>query len=138
MKLLLINIKELLQVRENPPSKVSGKEMNHLPTLKNAWLLIKDKKIEDFGSMDVPPKGKFTQILDCTGRIVLPTWCDSHTHIVYAGNREQEFVDRINGLTYQEIAEKGGGILNSAKKLQQTSEKELFRQSAERLEEVIY
>ncbi|MBW2938187.1 imidazolonepropionase [Aureisphaera sp. CAU 1614] len=138
MKLLLINIKELLQVRENPPSKVSGKEMNHLPTLKNAWLLIKDKKIEDFGSMDVPPKGKFTQILDCTGRIVLPTWCDSHTHIVYAGNREQEFVDRINGLTYQEIAEKGGGIVNSAKKLQQTSEKELFRQSAERLEEVIY
>ena len=138
MKLLLINIKELLQVRENPPSKVSGKEMNHLPTLKNAWLLIKDKKIEDFGSMDAPPKGKFTQILDCTGRIVLPTWCDSHTHIVYAGNREQEFVDRINGLTYQEIAEKGGGIVNSAKKLQQTSEKELFRQSAERLEEVIY
>jgi len=138
MKLLLINIKELLQVRENPPSKVSGKEMNHLPTLKNAWLLIKDKKIEDFGIMDAPPKGKFTQILDCTGRIVLPTWCDSHTHIVYAGNREQEFVDRINGLTYQEIAEKGGGILNSAKKLQQTSEKELFRQSAERLEEVIY
>ncbi len=138
MKLLLINIKELLQVRENPPSKVSGKEMNHLPTLKNAWLLIKDKKIEDFGSMDNPPKGKFTQILDCTGRIVLPTWCDSHTHIVYAGNREQEFVDRINGLTYQEIAEKGGGIVNSAKKLQETSEKELFRQSAERLEEVIY
>lgn len=138
MKLLLINIKELLQVRENPPSKVSGKEMNHLPTLKNAWLLIKDKKIEDFGSMDNPPKGKFTQILDCTGRIVLPTWCDSHTHIVYAGNREQEFVDRINGLTYQEIAEKGGGIVNSAKKLQNTSEKELFRQSAERLEEVIY
>ena len=138
MKLLLINIKELLQVRENPPSKVSGKEMNHLPTLKNAWLLIKDKKIEDFGIMDAPPKGKFTQILDCTGRIVLPTWCDSHTHIVYAGNREQEFVDRINGLTYQEIAEKGGGIVNSAKKLQQTSEKELFRQSAERLEEVIY
>ena len=138
MKLLLINIKELLQVRENPPSKVSGKEMTHLPTLKNAWLLIKDKKIEDFGIMDAPPKGKFTQILDCTGRIVLPTWCDSHTHIVYAGNREQEFVDRINGLTYQEIAEKGGGIVNSAKKLQQTSEKELFRQSAERLEEVIY
>lgn len=138
MKLLLINIKELLQVRDNPPSKVAGKEMKHLPTLKNAWLLIKDKKIEDYGSMEAPPMGKFTQILDCTGRIVLPTWCDSHTHIVYAGNREQEFVDRINGLTYQEIAEKGGGILNSAKKLQNTSEKELFRQSAERLEEVIY
>ena len=64
MKLLLINIKELLQVRENPPSKVSGKEMNHLPTLKNAWLLIKDKKIEDFGSMDVPPKGKFTREIE--------------------------------------------------------------------------
>ncbi|MEZ4857974.1 MAG: imidazolonepropionase [Flavobacteriaceae bacterium] len=138
MKLLLINIKELLQVREISPAKVCGKEMNHLPTLKNAWLLIKDKRIEDFGTMDAPPKGKFTQILDCTGRIVLPTWCDSHTHIVYAGNREQEFVDRINGLSYQEIANKGGGIINSAKKLQKTSEKELFRQSAERLEEVIY
>ncbi|MEZ4817988.1 MAG: imidazolonepropionase [Flavobacteriaceae bacterium] len=138
MKLLLINIKELLQVRDNPPLKVAGKEMNYLPTLKNAWLLIKDTKIEDYGTMDQSPKGKFDQILDCTGRIVLPTWCDSHTHIVYAGNREQEFVDRINGLSYQEIAEKGGGIVNSAKKLQKTSEKELYRQSAERLEEVIY
>lgn len=75
--------------------------------------------------------------IDCTGKIVLPTWCDSHTHIVYAGNREQEFVDRINGLSYHEIAEKGGGILNSAKKLQDTSEEDLYRQSAQRLEQVM-
>lgn len=138
MKLLLINIKELLQVRDTPPSKVSGEEMKQLPTLKNAWLLFQNEEIADYGTMDSPPSGNFSQIIDCTGRIVLPTWCDSHSHIVYAGNREQEFVDRINGLSYQEIAEKGGGILNSAKKLQHTSEKELFDQSAKRLEEVIH
>lgn len=138
MKLLLINIKELLQVREQSPSKLSGIEMSSLPTLQNAWLLLNNKVIEDYGTMDLPPSGNFSQIIDCTGRIVLPTWCDSHSHLVYAGNREQEFVDRINGLSYQEIAENGGGILNSTQKLQITSEKELFQQSAERLEEVMY
>jgi imidazolonepropionase len=138
MKLLLINIKELLQVRDIPPPYVSGADMKSLPSLSNAWLLLNGDKIEEYGTMDHPPTGNFTQIIDCTGRYVLPTWCDSHTHIVYAGNREQEFVDRINGLTYQEIAEKGGGILNSAKKLQETSEKELYDQSAARLEEVLY
>ncbi len=138
MKLLLINIKELLQVREISPRYISGKEMNILPTLSNAWLLFNGTQIEDYGTMNLPPDGNFAQIIDCTGRFVLPAWCDSHTHIVYAGNREQEFVDRINGLTYLEIAEKGGGILNSAKKLQETSEKELYDQSAARLEEVLY
>lgn len=112
--------------------------MNILPTLSNAWLLFNGTQIEDYGTMNLPPDGNFAQIIDCTGRFVLPAWCDSHTHIVYAGNREQEFVDRINGLTYLEIAEKGGGILNSAKKLQETSEKELYDQSAARLEEVLY
>jgi imidazolonepropionase len=138
MKLLLINIKELLQVREIAPRYVSGKDMNSLPSLSNAWLLLNRSEIEDFGTMEQPPVGNFAQIIDCTGRYVLPTWCDSHTHIVYAGNREQEFVDRINGLTYQEIAKKGGGILNSAKKLQETSEKDLYDQSAARLEEILY
>jgi len=137
MKLILTNIKELVQVRETSVSKVSGAEMSQLPTLKNAWLLIKDDRIADFGSMPNIPKIEAFKTIDCSGKMVLPTWCDSHSHLVYAGNREQEFVDRINGLSYQEIAERGGGILNSAKTLQQTSEEELYDQSAERLKEVM-
>ncbi|GAB5400110.1 MAG: imidazolonepropionase [Aureisphaera sp.] len=137
MKLLLTNIKELLQIRDSNIHKVSGSEMNHLPTLKNAWLLIENGLIADFGDMGTVPNVSETEILDCANKMVMPTWCDSHTHLVYAGNREQEFVDRINGLSYQEIAEKGGGILNSAKKLQETSEDELYEQSAKRLEEVM-
>ena len=137
MKLLLINIKELLQVRENCPTKLSGGEMKVLPTLKNAWVFINHGVIEEYGTMDKMGPHQGFKTLDCSGKIVLPAWCDSHTHIVYAGNREQEFVDRINGLSYQEIAEKGGGIVNSAKKLQETSEEDLYHQSAARLEEVM-
>lgn len=136
MKTLFINIKELIQVREPSVKKVSGKEMSILPTIKNAFLLIQNDIILDFGLMDNVPKSA-DKTIDCQGKMILPTWCDSHTHIVYAGNREQEFIDRINGLSYEEIANKGGGILNSAKKLQQTSEKELYEQSAKRLEEVM-
>ncbi|MBA6155321.1 imidazolonepropionase [Tenacibaculum sp. S7007] len=136
MTTLLINIKELIQVREASIKKVSGKEMSILPTIKNAFLLLENDTIIDFGSMDDVPSS-IDNIIDCTGKMILPTWCDSHTHIVYAGNREQEFVDRINGLTYEEIANNGGGILNSAKKLQETSEEELYKQSAVRLEEVM-
>lgn len=137
MKLLLTNIKELLQVRENGPDKLSGNQMKDLPTLKNAWVFIHHGVIEDYGTMDKLGPHQGFKTVDCSGKIVLPAWCDSHSHIVYAGNREQEFVDRINGLTYQEIAEKGGGIVNSAKKLQQTSEEDLYHQSAARLEEVM-
>lgn len=137
MKLLLVNIKELLQVREIAPIKLSGMEMKELPTLKNAWLFINHGIIEDYGTMDKMGPHQGFKTIDCHGKIVLPAWCDSHSHIVYAGNREQEFVDRINGLTYQEIAEKGGGIVNSAKKLQETSEENLYHQSAARLEEVM-
>lgn len=137
MKLLLTHIKELLQVHENAPEKLSGTEMKELPTLKNAWLFINHGVIEDFGTMDKMGPHQGFKTLDCSGKTVLPAWCDSHSHIVYAGNREQEFVDRINGLSYQEIAEKGGGILNSAKKLQETPEEELYHQSAARLEEVM-
>ncbi|CAD0005331.1 imidazolonepropionase [Flavobacterium salmonis] len=134
---LIKNIKELLQVRETSVSKVSGAEMAILPTIKNAFLIIKDNLIADFGAMENLPEVKADKIIDATGRIVLPSWCDSHTHIVYAGNREQEFVDRINGFTYEEIANRGGGILNSAKKLNETSEEEIYEQSRIRLEEVI-
>jgi len=135
---LITNIQELLQVRETSIAKVSGSEMAKLPTIKNAFLVLKDNLIEDFGAMDNLPKINADEIIDATGKVVLPSWCDSHTHIVYAGNREQEFVDRINGLSYEEIANRGGGILNSAKKLNETSEEEIYEQSKVRLEEVMH
>ena len=127
---------ELVQIRDQSVKKVSGAEMAELPTLKNAWVLIKDDLIADFGPMESCPEG-IAETIDATGKTVLPAWCDSHTHIVYAGNRVQEFVDRINGLSYEEIANRGGGILNSAKKLNQTSEEVLYEQSKVRLEEVM-
>ena len=136
MNVLFKNIKELIQVRETAIDFLSGKEMNILPTLKNAFLLIKDGLIADFGLMENCPDIEIKTI-DATGKMILPSWCDSHTHIVFAGNRETEFVDRINGLSYKEIADNGGGILNSAKKLQETSEIDLYNQSKVRLEEVI-
>jgi imidazolonepropionase len=117
--------------------KVSGIEMKHLPTIKNAFLLLDDDLISDYGEMHNLPKINPDVIIDAEGKIVLPAWCDSHTHIVYAGNREDEFVDRINGLSYEEIANKGGGILNSAKKLQKASENELYLQASGRIEEII-
>ena len=137
MRILFKNIKELVQVRKEPIAFVAGKDMNVLPTLKNAFLLVVDGKIADFGTMDVCPNNQVDEVIDATGKIMLPTWCDSHTHIVYAGNREGEFVDRINGMTYEEIAQRGGGILNSAKKLNETSEADLYEQSKVRVEEVI-
>ncbi len=137
MQTLIINIKELLQVRENTIDKVSGSEMAILPTIKNAYLLITNGTITAFGSMEDCPKINVDKTMDASGKIVLPSWCDSHTHLVYAGNREQEFVDRINGLTYEEIAHRGGGILNSAKKLNETSEEEIYNQSKVRLKEII-
>lgn len=137
MKTILTNIKQLLQIRSLETKKVSGIEMNSLPLLENAFLIIQNDSIIDYGLMQNLPNIVSDQIIDCTDRIVLPTWCDSHTHLVYAGNREQEFVDRINGLSYEEIANRGGGILNSAKKLNQTSEIDLYEQAQKRLLEVM-
>ena len=137
MTQLFINIKELVQIRDASVKKVSGAEMGILPTIKNAFLLIENGLIANFGLMDEMPSFSVDETIDCAGQMILPTWCDSHTHIVFSGNREQEFVDRINGLSYEEIANNGGGILNSAKKLQATSEDDLYKQSATRLEEVI-
>ena len=137
MQTLIINIKELLQVRETSIDKVSGSEMAILPLIKNAFLLIENDMIVAFGSMENCPKINTDKTIDARGKMILPSWCDSHTHIVYVGNREQEFVDRINGLTYEEIANRGGGILNSAKKLNEASEEEIYKQSKKRLEEVI-
>jgi imidazolonepropionase len=137
MTTLIINIKELLQVRDSSILKVSGAEMAILPTIKNAYLIIQNGLISDFGSMNDLPNINPEKCIDADGKMVLPSWCDSHTHIVYAGNRELEFVDRINGLTYEEIANRGGGILNSAKKLNETTEDDIYNQSKARLEEVM-
>ena len=137
MTTLITNIQELLQIRDASITKVSGAEMAVLPSIKNAYLLIENDLISDFGLMENCPKISADKTIDAAGKVVLPTWCDSHTHIVYAGNRVQEFVDRINGLSYEEIANRGGGILNSAKKLNETSEEEIYNQSKLRLEEVM-
>ncbi len=136
MRTLFTNIKGLLQVRETHIEKVSGPEMAELPMIENAFLLIVNDVIKSFGPMSECPENA-DKIINAKGKFVLPAWCDSHTHIVYAGNREQEFVDRINGLTYEQIAQRGGGILNSAKKLNETSEDELYEQSRSRLEDVM-
>ena len=136
MEVLLVNIGQLIQVREPALTVVKGAEMAHLPSISNAWLLVKDGKISDYGTMENCPE-RSAETYDCKGRFVFPSWCDSHTHIVYAGSRESEFVDKINGLSYEEIARRGGGILNSAARLQQTSEDELYRQALVRAEEIM-
>jgi imidazolonepropionase len=137
MTTLFINIKELIQVRDKSVKKVSGKDMSILPVIKNAFMLIEDDIIINFGSMDNLDVKKADKVVDLSGRLVLPTWCDSHTHLVYADSREEEFVDRIKGLSYHEIAEKGGGILNSAKKLQLKIEDQLYNDAVIRIEEII-
>ncbi len=137
MKTLFFNIQELVQIRDSSVRRVSGVSMKELPSIKNAFLRIDNEKIEDFGSMSELTDFNADRVIDARGQTILPAWCDSHTHIVFAGHREGEFVDRINGLTYEEIASRGGGILNSAKKLQDSSEQELFEQSFQRLEEIM-
>lgn len=135
--LLIKNIKQLIQVRESGIRFLSGREMKTLPTIENAYLLVRNGRIDRFGKMSDCPSEFVGEEIDATGKMILPTWCDSHTHIVYAGNREGEFVDRINGKSYKKIADNGGGIVNSARKLQATSEDDLYEQSRRRLEEVI-
>jgi imidazolonepropionase len=159
MAILIKNIKELIQVEENPRLKVSGKEMAKLNTIKNAWLLISGDRILDFGTAETTPSPencelritnyeKIThqlisssahqlKIIDATGRLVFPSFCDSHTHLVYAGSREIEYIDKIKGLSYEEIAKRGGGILNSAKRLHEASEEELTEQVLSRLNEIM-
>lgn len=138
-KILIKNIKELVQVLEPTVKKLSGKEMATLSTIKDAWLAIEDNLIVGYGKMESwEGVSDWTnlEVIDATGKMVFPTWCDSHTHLVFAASREEEFEDRIKGLTYQEIAAKGGGILNSAKKLQNTSEEELYQNALIRIKEI--
>lgn len=143
MNFLVINIKELIQAEPKSRLKVTGKQMSKLPIIKDAFLYVESGRIIDFGKMDDLNNKReryFTmskKIVDATGRYVLPAWCDSHTHIVYAGSREKEFVDKIKGLSYEEIAKRGGGIINSSKLLQKTCEEELFEQSMARLNEMV-
>jgi imidazolonepropionase len=137
-QILLINIKNLLQVRDLETSYVSGKEMSVIPSIKSAYLLIDKGIIKDFGEMKNSPKNlENFNIVDCKGKMVLPSWCDSHTHIVYAGNRSNEFIDRIKGLSYNEIANNGGGILNSVDILRNTNKEDLLKQSSNRIKDVI-
>lgn len=137
MKTLFTNIKQLVQVRDKNVDKVSGKNMGTLPIIENAYLLVENDIIVDYGNMAPTLQVEADTVIDASNRIVMPTWCDSHTHIVYAGTREAEFVDRIKGLTYEEIAKRGGGILNSAKRLQETPEDIIYKESEQRLQEVI-
>jgi imidazolonepropionase len=136
--ILIRNIQGLVQVRDQPIRTVSGKAMGQLPVLSSAFLAIHNGIIVDYGSMTSLPSNVSARTeIDASGRFVFPSFVDSHTHIVFAASREEEFVMKIKGATYEEIAAKGGGILNSAKKLQQTSEQELFDRSMVRVNEVI-
>jgi imidazolonepropionase len=137
MSLLISNIRLLVNVRETQ-QLLRGKGLGELPIIKNGFLIIEDGVIAAYGKMEelsLKPS-QFAFHYSAEGRAVLPSWCDSHTHIVFAGSREHEFVDKIRGLTYAEIAAKGGGILNSANKIQEASEDELFQQSHQRLLEL--
>ena len=137
MSKLIINIKELAQIRDVKTSFVSASQMNEIPSLKNAFLLIENGLISDFGKMSNIPKGKHFEIIDASGRTILPAWCDSHTHTVFTGSRSDEYIDRIKGLSYQEIANKGGGILKSANQIQKISKNDLFEESKKRIYNLI-
>ena len=142
MAILVTNIKQLVQAEPRKITFRAGKEMQHLPIIENAYLLTVGDTIKDFGRMEDLDRSSLAKIkepleeIDATGRMVFPSFCDSHTHIVYAGSREVEYIDKIKGLSYEEIAKRGGGILNSAKRLHETSEEELFDQAWQRLEEM--
>ncbi|MBQ1654270.1 MAG: imidazolonepropionase, partial [Bacteroidales bacterium] len=142
MKTLIRNIKELVNVDESGRLMAKGEEMSKLQTIKDAYLIINDDKIHSYGKMaDLKPdwdddEEKSIEI-DATGKMVFPSFCDSHTHLVYAGSREIEYSDKIRGLSYEEIAKRGGGILNSAERLRNTSEDELYNQAMERINEII-
>lgn len=140
MLTLYSNIKQLVQIENNEEQKiiVKGNDMKTISCIDDAWLLVKDGIIVDFGEMnDFNSERSFDKEINCSGKIILPAWIDSHTHLVFAHSREQEFVDRIDGLSYEEIAQRGGGILNSAQKLNAMCEDELFDRSLERLNRVV-
>jgi imidazolonepropionase len=135
MSILIKNIKQLVGVRDNP-HLLRGKELAELPVIDTAWLRVEGDTIAAYGSMSALKNPNEKNVIDAADRLVMPCWCDSHTHLVFATSRENEFIDKIKGKTYAEIAANGGGILNSAKKLNETSEDELFTQAWKRLEQI--
>ncbi len=143
MPLLIKNIKGLIGFEDQPQLKRCGNDMTILNQVSDAFIFIEKQKISSFGRMNEIPEALLQKnshdikVIDASGKFVFPSFCDSHTHIVYAGSREQEFADRIRGLSYEEIARRGGGILNSAKKLHETTEDELYDQSINRINEII-
>jgi imidazolonepropionase len=136
MNTVIKNIKELVQIEEQPVLYRAGKEMSTMHTIKNAWLKIENGTIADFGTMDTFSPQENDAEIDAEGGMVFPSFCDSHTHLVYRGSREIEYIDKIKGLSYEEIAKRGGGILNTVKRIHESSEDELFSESWARLEEI--
>lgn len=124
-------------MERTPRARVLGADMAHIDTVKNAYLLVEGDRIAAFGSMEQLASLQADEVVDASGRMVLPTFCDSHTHMVYAGSREIEYIDKIRGLSYEQIAERGGGILNSAMRLQQTSEEQLYEEAMLRLQQMM-
>ncbi|MEG1885522.1 MAG: imidazolonepropionase [Alistipes sp.] len=137
MSLLIKNIVKIAGVDTSGRDRVCGAEMNQLRTLDNGWLLVEGERIKEFGAMSEIGARTADRVVDAEGGMLFPSFCDSHTHLVYAGSREQEFIDKINGLSYEEIARRGGGILNSADRLHAASEEELYQQAMERVHEII-
>lgn len=137
MKLLVRNIGKIVGIRPAGCLRLCGEEMSRLEMLDDAWLLADEGRIAAFGRMSDCPSGDGAQVVDAGGGMLFPSFCDSHTHLVYAGSREQEFLDKIAGLSYEEIAKRGGGILNSADRLHATSEEELYTQAMARVHEII-
>ena len=137
MSKLIINIKELIQIRDKELPYISAKEMNKLPSIKNAFLLIDNGLISEFGKMSEISNFKNIEIIDAENKFVMPCWCDSHTHSVFSGNRSDEYLQRIQGASYQEIANNGGGILKSSRQINSVSEDVLFFESKERIEALI-
>ena len=137
MSLIVKNIGQIVGIDENRRTRVAGKEMESIGMLGNAWIMTDGDRIRDYGTMDTFAPLDGCEVIDAEGGWLFPSFCDSHTHIVYAGSREQEFLDKINGLSYEEIAKRGGGILNSADRLHDASEDELYRQAMERIDEIV-
>ncbi|MBQ4503126.1 MAG: imidazolonepropionase [Alistipes sp.] len=137
MRLLVINIGTIVGIDTHNRHSVAGADMDSMERVENGWLLAEDGVISGFGTMDCCPDVEDAERIDAAGGMLFPSYCDSHTHIVYAGSREQEFLDKIHGLSYEQIAARGGGILNSAERLHNTSEDELYRQAMERIEEIM-
>ncbi len=134
---LIYNIGRLVGIQPEGVLRVEGTTQGHTGMLENAWLRIEDGRIAAFGPMDSVILSGSEESVDARGGMVMPGFCDSHTHVVYAGSRDGEFLDKINGLSYEEIAARGGGILNSADLLHRTSEEELYRQSMTRVQEMM-